>query len=186
MPTRNPRVTESFVQVFLNGQLVGTFGPYQTMRAALADAKTLAISRRDNRDANGGIDVMVHTHKTLSGQDAAYEVVARKKGVDLPAAFIAQAVAGPRGVAQSGRDYTQQAQKERVVRFNGKKKPARKRNVKALPDEPPRPRAPRERYAAAGEEPSVKARKNRRANPQVEFTAHGKPVSFFARKTKGK
>jgi hypothetical protein len=154
MPTRNPRVNESFVQVFLNGQLVGTFGPYQTMRAALADAKTLAISRRDNRAANGGIDAMVHTYKDAQGKDLGYSVVARKKDAELPHLFEAYAfVSANRPAAQSGRDYTQQAQQERVVRFNGKKKPARKKAAK---------------------------------NPQVEFTAHGKPVSFFARKTKGK
>ena len=153
MPTRNPRVNESFVQVFLNGQLVGTFGPYQTMRAALADAKTLAISRRGNRAANGGIDAMVHTYKDAQGQDLGYSVVARKKDAELPHLFEVYGDTGSRSVAQSGRDYTQKSQQERVVRFNGKKKPARKKAAK---------------------------------NPQVEFTAHGKPVSFFARKTKGK
>ncbi len=90
---RNPRELESFVVLTLDGREVGRLGPYQTMRGALADAKTMAISRRDNATANNKIDAMVHTHKE-DGQDFAYEVVARNGDEELPHTFVARAVSG--------------------------------------------------------------------------------------------
>jgi hypothetical protein len=116
---RNPRELESFVVLTLDGREVGRLGPYQTMRAALADAKTMAISRRDNSAANAGIDAMVHTHKDALGQDVAYEVVEGRFATgDLPHRFVAQGVAGATAAARSGAGYTRKAQNAETLRFN--------------------------------------------------------------------
>lgn len=119
MPRRNPRTLESYVVLTLDGREVGRLGPYQTMRGALADAKTMAISRRDNNAANGGIDAMVHTHKDALGQDIAYEVVPGRFATDdLPHTFVARAVSGSRAAARSGAGYTRKAQDAETLRFN--------------------------------------------------------------------
>jgi len=117
---QNPRERESYVHLFLDGKKVGEFGPYQTMRGALADAKTMAISRRDAERASTDLPVIVHTHKDDLGQDKAYEVMAdyRQTDEELDHSFIAKGVVGKTAAARSGSSYSKPAAKAETVRFN--------------------------------------------------------------------
>jgi hypothetical protein len=115
---RNPREVESRVVIVLDGRTVGEFGPYQTARAALADAKTLAISRRDNDAANAGIDAVVHTYRDRAGNEMGYSVEARKRDEMLPQAFEALLDSAGTPAARSGRAYARKAQKAVAVAFN--------------------------------------------------------------------
>lgn len=140
---KNPREAESKIVVLLDGRKVGEFGPYQTARGALADAKTLAISRRDNAAANDGMHAVVHTYKDEAGNEIGYSVESREDEA-LPQHFEVLLKSAGTAAARSGRPYSRPAQKAVSVAFNPRKK----------------------------------------ANPQVTFMAHGKPVSFFAKKGK--
>ena len=218
---RNPRELESYVVLTLDGREVGRLGPYQTMRGALADAKTMAISRRDNDEANDGIDAVVHTHKDALGQDVAYEVVEGRFATDdLPHVFIARAVAGSTAAARSGSSYKRKAQGAERLRFNpahaglsssveqdnlsggwsvylraGRRmlnmtgdyfatKAAAEREARIMLAQA-RAGVPLDTIASAFFHAKVKATQraqSERANPQITFTARGKPVSFFAKK----
>lgn len=122
---KNPREHESHIVVMLDGRKVGEFGPYQTARGALADAKTLAISRRDNAGANDGIDAVVHTYKDEAGNEIGYSVESRGDE-SLPQQFEVLLKSAATLAARSGRPYTRPAQKAVSVAFNPRKRTAKK------------------------------------------------------------
>jgi hypothetical protein len=203
---KNPRETESKIVVMLDGRKVGEFGPYQTARGALADAKTLAISRRDNEAANDGIDAVVHTYRDESGNEIGYSVEARRGSDEvLPQQFEVLLASARTAAARSGRPYARAAQKAVSVAFNprrrnGPKKAAdpyvfvegrapdgsyfgsnyRKSQLPALYDAL---RAAGVYRVTLDEKTDVDLSAPTK-NPQITFKAKGKRVSFFAKKGK--
>ena len=206
---KNPRERESKIVILLNGRKVGEFGPYQTARGALADAKTLAISRRDNKAANNKIDAVVHTYRDDFGKDIGYSVEARSHDEVLPDTFEVLLESTGTAAARSGTPYTRSAQKALSVAFNPAPKP-RLGGVAAIyhgrvagrslaVDDAGReymldPEAVTAARLRAGDTVTVRAvpgefaqfrrsvAKPPHANPQVTFKTKGGRVSFFAKR----